>query len=116
MEYNKSRTLYLDYLRVIALLGTILLHTSVIDWQKYPVTSFNWQTFNFFDSCVRFCVPIFVMISGALFLDPDREIDNKRLFTHNILRIVTSFAFWTTLYAVFSTIMEENNMIDGSVN
>lgn len=115
MNSEKKRTLYLDYLRVIALLGTIVLHTSVIDWQKHPVQSFNWQVFNMFDSCVRFCVPIFVMISGALFLDPDRKIEIKRFFTHNVLRIITSFAFWTILYAILSTLMEENNMIDGSV-
>lgn len=112
---EKKRILYLDYMRVTALFSVILLHVSVIDWDKFPVNSLNWQVFNAFDGLVRFCVPVFVMISGAFFLDKDREITLKRLFSHNILRIVTAFVFWSALYAVICTIVEENNTIDGSV-
>lgn len=112
---EKKRILYLDYMRVTALFAVILLHVSVIDWSKFPINSFNWQVFNAFDGLVRFCVPVFVMISGVFFLDKDRDITLKKLFSHNILRIATAFVFWSVLYAVVCTIVEENNMIDGSV-
>ena len=112
---EKKRILYLDYMRVTALFAVILLHVSVIDWSKFPINSFNWQVFNAFDGLVRFCVPVFVMISGVFFLDKDRDITLKKLFSHNILRIATAFVFWSVLYAVVCTIVEENNMIDESV-
>lgn len=112
---EKKRILYLDYMRVTALFAVILLHVSVIDWSKFPINSFNWQVFNAIDGLVRFCVPVFVMISGVFFLDKDRDITLKKLFSHNILRIATAFVFWSVLYAVVCTIVEENNMIDGSV-
>lgn len=112
---EKKRILYLDYMRVTALFAVILLHVSVIDWSKFPINSFNWQVFNAFDGLVRFCVPVFVMISGVFFLDKYRDITLKKLFSHNILRIATAFVFWSVLYAVVCTIVEENNMIDGSV-
>lgn len=42
-------------------------------------------------------VPVFVMISGALFLG--REQTLQKLFRKNILRIATAFVFWSVLYA-----------------
>lgn len=112
---SEKRVLYLDYMRVIAMFAVVVLHVSGLGWGTEPVNSVNWQILNAFDGLVRFCVPVFIMISGALFLDPDKDINIKKLFSHNILRIITSFAFWTVLYAVICTLFEENNMIDGSV-
>lgn len=112
---SKKRVLYLDYMRVIAMFAVVVLHVSGLNWGTEPVNSVNWQILNAFDGIVRFCVPVFIMISGALFLDPDKEINIKTLFSHNILRIVTSFALWTVIYAIICTLVEENNRIDGSV-
>ena len=65
---NSHRIYYLDVLRTLACLSVILLHSS----SKYAVK--NWGAFDFwigisFNSISRFCVIIFVMISGALLLD-----------------------------------------------
>lgn len=111
---EEKRILYLDYLRIFALLAVVILHVSALDWAKQPVSSMNWQVFNFYNSLVRFCVPVFVMISGACFLDKEREITIKKIFNRYILRIITAFVFWTILYAIISTLIEENNLIDGS--
>ena len=46
---------------------------------------------------VQWGVPVFVMISGALFLG--REQTLQKLFKKNILRIATAFVFWSVLYA-----------------
>lgn len=94
---EKQRIMYFDVLRIAATLGVILLHISSQNWSKTNVTSFQWQTFNFFDSIVRWTVPIFVMISGALFLNRDNSV--KKIFKNNILRIITAFIFWSVLYA-----------------
>ncbi|MCM1337227.1 MAG: acyltransferase family protein [Candidatus Amulumruptor caecigallinarius] len=59
-----------------------------------PVGSYSWHMGNVFDSCVRFCVPVFVMISGALFLPRDNSM--KRY----VVRIVGSLIFWGLLYMV----------------
>ena len=53
---------------------------------------------NVFDGICRWSVPIFVMISGSLFLN--REPDIKKLYSKNILRIITAFIFWSVLYGV----------------
>lgn len=96
-----QRTIYFDYLRVIACFAVIILHVSALQYSAYVESPFEWSVINVYDSATRFCVPIFIMISGALFLDPARKISLMRLYTHNILRIVTSFLFWSFIYACY---------------
>ncbi len=73
-EKPEKRIVYIDYLRVVAILGVIMLHVSAQNWYNIDVSSFAWQTFNFFDAISRYGVSIFVMISGALFLGKDISI------------------------------------------
>ena len=111
MEISK-RIFYLDELRIVAVFAVVLLHVSASNLFNSPVDGFSWQVFNVYDSMVRFCVPVFIMISGALFLDPKREIKTERLFKHNILRIVTAFVFWSFMYACFDSI---DKVINGAI-
>jgi len=85
----------------MATFAMMCLHISGSNWGSQPVNSLNWQVFNFYDSLVRFCVPVFVMISGVFFLDPRKPLKLNRLFKRNILRIVTAFLFWSVVYAVY---------------
>ncbi len=94
----KERILYLDYLRVFAILAVIALHISAQNWHETEVTSYQWQIFNFGDSISRWCVAVFVMISGALFLERRHSI--RTIYTKYILRLVTAALFWGFLYAL----------------
>lgn len=60
-----------DYLRVLATFAVILLHVAASKWNYADVNGLEWQTYNFYDSIVRWAVPFFVMISGSLFLPRD---------------------------------------------
>ncbi len=102
---NKGRVLYLDVLRIAAIFCVVVIHTCTVPWRNTSPSDLDWQILNVFDSAMRFCVPLFVMISGALFLDPAREIRQRRLFTHNILRVVTAFLFWSVAYAGLSFVL-----------
>ena len=46
----------------------------------------------------------FTAISGAVMLNR-AEIDIRKLYTHNILRIVKAFLFWSAIYAVYSHVL-----------
>jgi surface polysaccharide O-acyltransferase-like enzyme len=84
----------------------MLLHVSSYSWYSVPVTSIQWQEFNVYDSLVRFCVPVFVMVSGAFFLDANRTYTLKKLFKHNILRIITAYIFWSAAYAIYTNLLQ----------
>lgn len=109
MESVKSKSyvnhiFYIDMLRVLAIIAVLLMHTA---GHRSPneVSTIEWQICNIFDSGTRWAVPIFVMISGCLFLDKNKEISIKKLYRKNILRIITAYIFWSLIYTlVFSTI------------
>lgn len=95
---QKKKILYLDILRIIASIAVIAIHVAAQNWNSYTVDTFEWGAFNFFNSMCRWAVPVFCMISGALFLDCDRKVKIKKLYTKNILRMAVSFIVWSVFY------------------
>ena len=98
MENSNKRIIYADLLRIIATFAVIVLHVSASKWYDTPVKDFNWQVYNLYDSLVRWSVPVFVMLSGMFFLNPNKEIDFKKLFCKYILRILLAIVFWGLFY------------------
>ena len=96
----ENRKFYFDYLRIIATIAVITIHVTTIDWLNLKPDSSTWGLINIFSSSVVWAVPLFTMISGALFLNPNKEIQTKSIYTKNILRIAIAFAFWSVFYAV----------------
>jgi len=97
-----NRIIYLDCLRVAAITAVIIIHIAASQWYITPVNTFNWRVLNIYDSLARWCVPIFIMISGALFLNPSKNISKKDLFCKYIKRILIANVFWGFLYGFFS--------------
>ena len=98
---ERGRTIYIDLLRIIACFSVVVLHSASQFWYDLPVTDTNWLIGNSYNALVRFGVPIFVMISGAIFLAPGKEISIKRLYIHNILRMVIIYILWNGIYGLF---------------
>lgn len=96
-----KRALHYDVLRIFAAFSVVLLHSASQYWYTLDIYSKDWLVANSYDAAFRFGVPVFVMISGALFLAPDYKIDVKRLYTHNILRMLILFAVWSCLYGLW---------------
>lgn len=99
MESGKTRVIQYDLLRIVAAFSVVMLHSAAQFWYTLPVTQTEWKIANCYDASFRFGVPIFVMISGALFLG--REVNIKRLYTHNILRLIIVYLLWSVVYGFF---------------
>ncbi len=95
----QTRIVYFDYLRLFAMFAVMVFHVAAQNWYFTPANTFEWQTFNVFDSLMRWGVPVFVMISGALFLGKEHQI--KKIFKKNILRLVVALFFWSIIYALW---------------
>ena len=78
------------------MIAVVFTHVAAQNWYTMDIHSFEWNVHNFFDALSRFGVPIFVMISGALFLSREQQIE--KLFKKNILKIVIIFFFWSLVY------------------
>ncbi len=105
---QKIRTVYLDYLRVLATFAVIVIHVCADLWTEGSVLSLAWNTLTVYECLVRWCVPIFVMISGVLFLNPSKETNLKLLFFKNILRLVIAYTFWSFAHALIENRHEIN--------
>lgn len=95
-----NRIVYYDYLRIAATVGVVVVHVSAQYWSSVELGSHEWNVLNTYDSLVRWVVPVFVLLSGALFLDPDRKVEIPKLYKKNILRLFVALVFWSAIYAL----------------
>lgn len=91
---------YYEYLRIFSALCVILAHVSAQNLDSVFLNSTPYHIFNLADSSSRSCVALFTMISGALFLDPDKELSLSKLFKKSIFRMLMAFILWSGFYAL----------------
>ena len=92
------RVIYFDLLRVVAIFAVVAVHLSAMHWADVDVNSRAWFAFNLYCTAGKWSVPIFVMISGALFLGRDTDIHT--ILKKNVARIATVFLSWSGCYAL----------------
>lgn len=95
-----NRMIHYDLLRILAAFSVVMLHSAAQFWYTLDIYGADWLIANSYDAVFRFGVPIFVMISGALFLNPAYRLDTKRLYQHNILRILIIYVVWSCVYGL----------------
>lgn len=101
MEHTgKKHIAYLEVLRLVACILVVGVHVSAFNLEQVPVESLNFKVMNGLDCLSILGVPLFVMISGALFLAPSYEITVKKFYTRKIPRIVFLYFFWLLFYNV----------------
>ena len=93
-----QRQYNLDYLRVFASIAIIFLHVTGQDMYDIEVASTGWNLYNICNGATRWGVPVFVMMSGALFLP--REIPTEILYKKYISRIAIAYVVWSSFYAI----------------
>ena len=81
MSTLNQRKNYFDLLRVISSFAVVVIHVTSAAMNTTEVSSQTYMANALLNSIMRWAVPVFFMISGALFLDPKREVTTKKLFT-----------------------------------
>jgi len=81
---EKASTLPVDLLRTVAIILVILLHAAIEGNPNLNIMSPQgvqlWWTSNIYDSIARSAVPLFVMLTGALLLQPNKVDEPLRVF------------------------------------
>lgn len=97
-----------DLIRCVAIVLIIVVHTSGFPYQFYnanitDMDILNWFTTNVYDAVGMVGVPLFVMLSGALLLTPEKADEPLRVFYKKRFdRIALPFIFWTIVYFIWS--------------
>jgi surface polysaccharide O-acyltransferase-like enzyme len=98
--------LSVDLIRTVAITLVILLHASIetaptIDLMS-PQGITLWWTSDVYNSIARTCVPLFVMLTGALLLQPSKTDEPLGVFfKKRWKRVGLPIIFWTGVYFVW---------------
>ena len=100
---QRKREYYIDIARVLSMISVIVIHVGAISWYDAPFSLHPWGVINAMDILARYCVPVFLMISGYLFLNPDSNITIRKIYTRYLPRLLCAFFFWSFLYALITS-------------
>jgi surface polysaccharide O-acyltransferase-like enzyme len=101
--------LWADILKLLAVLGVIFLHVSAPFVVPFS-TSMEWWIGNIYDSLTRWCVPLFVMISGALILPKAGKLPLRRFLWARVGRILIPFLVWSAAYFAYRILVKEDDL------
>jgi surface polysaccharide O-acyltransferase-like enzyme len=113
MTTAKAQTFdWINSLRLIALFAVVILHTAAVPLGQYGHIPLNtWLAADFYNALVRFAVPVFVMITGALLLHRQYELGD--FLKKRLSRVVVPFLFWSLVYVWYSWYNEELDFSKG---
>ena len=107
VKTGESWQVFLDVLRVAATLAVVLMHTVTGVRDGYFDLSDQKLVLNIFNALIdvtSWCVPIFLMISGYLFLNPERKITWEAAIFRFCRRIVLALAIFGIPYALLEIV------------
>lgn len=95
-----------DLVRTVAIVLVILLHASIEPNPSLDIMSSQgvqlWWTSNVYDSIARMAVPLFVMLTGALLLQPSKKEESLGVFFKKRWnRIGIPVIFWAIIYILW---------------
>jgi surface polysaccharide O-acyltransferase-like enzyme len=90
--------IWLDNARIIAILAVVFLHVAGSVVTESGIGSGYWWYGNLYDSSVRWCIPVFVMISGALLLNPEKIECLRAFYAKRASRILIPVLFWSAVF------------------
>lgn len=105
----RTRTTWMDGARVLAILAVVLIHVlaPTVEGRGVDVGDAGWWLANLLNSASRWSVPVFLMIAGALALDPARTARPRDFYRRRWARIGVPLLFWTAFYLGFRSLLLE---------
>lgn len=96
----KKRETELDILRLIAMMAVIWVHVGGMGTNNLPTSASDCQWLIFLKSIMTWQIPVYVMISGRFFLDPDRQMPFSKILK-SVGRLALAFVIWNIVYQIF---------------
>ena len=99
-----KKNVSIDLVRVVAIIAVVMIHVCAPFIMNFKGSSVEFVFANVFDCLARLGVPLFVMVSGYLMLNEEKEITFKKIFK----KILSTFAllyFWSLIYSLSFTVI-----------
>lgn len=101
-----ERVIWMDLLRIVSVFSVIVIHAASVGNIGFNTFSDVWLWCNLYLSFSRFAVPVLVMISGVMLLDPKKDYSMKKIFLQKIFRLATAFVLWVIFYSTVSQLRQ----------
>ena len=114
---SQPRKQFLDVLRVLATCAVVLMHvlTGAVDVMDASIMpEYRGLVLSVMD-LVTWCVPVFLLISGYLFLNPEREISYPVMMRKYCRRIALAILLFGVPYACSELIVTERTLRMGMI-
>lgn len=110
MYPERDRVLSVDLIRAVAIVLVLFLHASTESYNvelMSPQSVEIWWASNIYDSIARVCIPLFVMLAGALLLQPSKTDEPLRVFYRKRWdRLGLPVIFWSIIYFAWATLVD----------
>ena len=96
----RARLEYGDGTRVLAIAGVVAIHSLGLipePLRGLAATPAPWVVYVMY-AATRWCVPVFLMLSGALLIEPRRPETDREFFRRRLARVIPPLAFWSVAY------------------
>lgn len=109
---DDRRILYLDLVKVTAAISVIIIHifAPIITFYNDNLSQTQMIVFKSLRYFCNWAVPCFVMVTGALLLKSNKEINYKLMFSKYIPRILYALLIFGFLYAWMEIIFNEKQI------
>ncbi len=113
---QQGRLLWLDILRALAACAVVMMHTltgavDIMNTEAYEDGQMMLVAMDF----VTWCVPVFLMISGYLFLNPEKEIGFGKMVRKYCVRIVLALLLFGIPFSCLELVLAEGTFRIGMV-
>ncbi|MBQ7063986.1 MAG: acyltransferase family protein [Firmicutes bacterium] len=97
-----------SWLRAIACVAIVLLHTvyGCISVHTSGLTESSTIVYVSLQSLMMWAVPCFIMVTGALLLDPAREMTIRKIYTKYIWRVLLALIIFSFIYMLYEMIFD----------
>src|SRR5512136_926111 len=102
LQKNSEISAPVDLIRTVAILLVIMVHAAI---EPHPIVTLmnqaeviRWFTVNTYDAFADPSVPLFVMLSGALLLEPGKIEPIRVFLKKRAMRLGLPFIFWGAAY------------------
>lgn len=92
-----QRLFWADALRVVAAFAVVFLHVAAERITHMLPGDPEWWSVVICRAIPSFAVPCFFMLSGMFLLDPDRNVNTKKILRAGV-RFAIAFTFWSAFY------------------
>ena len=98
MSEAKQRKESLSHIRAVSCMAVVVLHTFFACFGFVGSATASYKATVLIRNLMFWAVPCFVMVTGALLLDPKREISYKKVFRKYIPRMVAALVLFSLVF------------------